>query len=77
MQRNERIKALKKDRDAKLAAFAGSVPERLDHLLSEERNQIYKKLKLRVNVDGDGPLSVTGAVIVDEEAVYITGGTGW
>jgi hypothetical protein len=77
VQRSERIKALKEDRNATIAAFAKTMPKHLDRFSSAERNQIYKKLRLRVDVDGDGPLLVTGAMIVDEGTVCITGGTGW
>jgi chromosome segregation ATPase len=74
--RNERIKALKQDRDATLAAFAGSIPDYLERLSSEERNQVYKLLRLRMDVNSEASPRVTGAVLV-HEAICKTGGTGW
>jgi len=66
VQRVEVIKALEEDRDATLAAFAESVPEDLDYLAPEERHRVYKMLRLRVEVDGQGPPVITAPLTIGE-----------
>lgn len=75
-QRTKRLKALEQDRDAALAAFVESVPEELDRLTPEERHRIYKMLRLRVDVQGDGRLEISGA-LTGGEAVCKNGSTSW
>ena len=67
-QRAERLKTLEQDRDATLAAFVESVPE--------ERHRIYKMLRLRINVEGDGQTEISGA-LTGSETVCKNGGRGW
>ena len=75
-QRTERLKTLEQDRDATLAAFVESVPEELDRLAPEKRHRIYKMLRLRINVEGDGPTEISGA-LTGSETVCKNGGTSW
>jgi DNA-binding FadR family transcriptional regulator len=42
----ERVEELERDRDALLEFYAGAVPEALDRLDGEERNRIYRMLRL-------------------------------
>ena len=65
-QRAERLKTLEQDRDATLAAFVESVPEELDRLAPEERHHVYKMLRLRVDVEGDGRTKISGVLTRSE-----------
>jgi hypothetical protein len=57
----EHVEELEKNRDAHLPSLMSTVPEALDALAPEERRQVYKMLKLRVDVYPDGSLEVSGA----------------
>jgi hypothetical protein len=57
----EHVEELEKNRDALLSSLMSTVPEALDALAPEERRQVYKMLKLRVDVYPDGSLEVSGA----------------
>src|SRR5215203_4057950 len=57
----ERVEELKKDRDALLESWAGILPEALQDLRGEERNRIYRMLRLEVTPTPEG-YSVTGAL---------------
>jgi hypothetical protein len=59
--REERVEELKNDRDALLESWVGIVPEALEDLTGEERNNIYRMLRLEVMPVDDG-YSVTGAL---------------
>jgi len=59
----ERIRALERDKDALLESYAGMAPEALSSLTAEERHQVYKMLRVRVTVHGDGTLEVSGALV--------------
>ncbi len=52
------------------------MPEELDRLAPEERHRVYKILRLRVDVEGDGRAMISGA-LTGREAVCQNGGTGW
>jgi site-specific DNA recombinase len=56
----ERVEELERDRDALLEAYAGAVPEALDQLDREERNRIYRMLRLEITPRPDGILDVRG-----------------
>lgn len=56
----ERIEQLERDRDEIMDQYAGMTPEALQSLSPEDRNQLYRILKLRVIVDADGSLEVSG-----------------
>jgi DNA repair exonuclease SbcCD ATPase subunit len=75
-QRAERLKTLEQDRDATLAAFVESVPEELDRLAPEERHRVYKMLRLRIDVEGEGRTKISGA-LTGSKAVCKNGDTGW
>jgi site-specific DNA recombinase len=56
----ERAEELERDRDALLELYAGAVPEALDRLDGEERNRIYRMLRLEITPQVDGILDVRG-----------------
>jgi len=56
----ERLAELERDKDTLLERYAGIVPEALSTLTSEERNQLYKTLRLKVAAHLDGTLEVSG-----------------
>jgi hypothetical protein len=58
---------LKRDRDAMLEAYANVTVEALEELTPEERNKLYKILKLRVVVRDDGTPEVSGIFCGDLE----------
>jgi hypothetical protein len=58
--KRERLEDLKRDRDAVLEAYANVTAEALEELSAEERNKLYKILKLRVVVRDDGTQEVSG-----------------
>ena len=57
----ERIVGLATDRHTLLDSLVGVVPDALDSLTPEEHHHVYKLLRLRVTVNSDGTLEVTGA----------------
>ncbi len=54
MGRRQRLEELRRDRGAVLDAYVGMTAEALEGLTAEERNKLYKILKLRVVVRDDG-----------------------
>jgi site-specific DNA recombinase len=60
---NRRVKILEleADRDALLGSMARMVPESLDGLTGEERNKVYRMLRLEVTPKTEGGFGVTGA----------------
>lgn len=58
--RRGRLEELKRDRDAVLEAYANVTVEALEDLSPEERNKLYKILKLRVVLMDDGTPEVSG-----------------
>jgi Recombinase zinc beta ribbon domain len=58
--REERAEELERDRDALLELYAGAVPETLDRLDGEERNRVYRMLRLEITPQEDGTLDVRG-----------------
>jgi hypothetical protein len=56
----ERVEELERDRDALLEIYAGAIPEALDRLEGEERNTVYRMLRLEITPQEDGTLSVRG-----------------
>jgi hypothetical protein len=63
--RREHLDSLERNKEAVLESYAALAPEALDSLTPEERHRLYKMLKLRVNVDLDGSLEVSGALVDD------------
>ncbi len=52
--RRDRVAALENDRDDLLECMAGMVPEGLDGLTGEERNRLYRMLRLEVTPSSEG-----------------------
>jgi site-specific DNA recombinase len=63
--RCEHLDSLERNKEAVLENYAALAPKALDSLTPEERHRLYKMLKLRVNVDLDGSLEVSGALVDD------------
>jgi hypothetical protein len=63
----ERLEDLNRDRDALLERYANVTGEALDELSAEERNKLYKMLKLRVVLGDDGTPEVSGVLCEDLE----------
>jgi hypothetical protein len=63
--RRERIQQLEHDKDALLASLEGAVPEALDSLPSDSRNQLYRMLNLKVEAFPDEPLKLFGVFVGD------------
>jgi hypothetical protein len=59
--RRQRVEELEQDRDALLESMAAMVPEALDALNGEEKNRIYRMLRLEVIPTTDG-YEVSGAL---------------
>jgi hypothetical protein len=56
------VEELERDRDALLEFYAGAVPEALDQLDGEERNRVYRMLRLEITPRPDGILDVRGVL---------------
>jgi hypothetical protein len=65
--RRERLESLKRNREAVLEACANVTVEALEGLSPEERNKLYKILKLRVVIHDDGTPEVSGVFCGDQE----------
>jgi hypothetical protein len=63
--RREHIQQLEYDKDALLASLEGAVPEALDSLPSDSRNQLYRMLNLKVEAFPDEPLKLFGVFVGD------------
>ena len=59
--REKRAEELERDRDMLLKSWAGAVPEALDELTGQERNEVYRMLSLEVTPTTEG-FAVTGAI---------------
>jgi site-specific DNA recombinase len=67
--KGEALQRLEHDRNALMKSYAGMVSETLEDLAPEERDRIYKLLRLGVRFRPDGPLEITGVFAeVGEEA---------
>jgi len=60
--RQEVLENLERDRDALLESYASMAPAALDALSPEERHQVYKMLRLTVEISPDGSLEVSGVL---------------
>jgi site-specific DNA recombinase len=58
--RRERVKSLKRDRDALLEQMSAIVPDALDNMPPDKRNELYRMLRLEVKPTQDG-YAVRGA----------------
>ncbi|MCA1848569.1 MAG: zinc ribbon domain-containing protein, partial [Actinobacteria bacterium] len=61
-----RAEELEEDRDTLLESLSGQVPESLDSLDGEERNTIYRMLRLEVMPTPEGGYGLTGAFCTAE-----------
>jgi site-specific DNA recombinase len=61
--RREQLEQMERDRETVMEHYAGTVPESLNDLSSEERHQIYKMLRLEVLAYPDKSLEVRGAIL--------------
>jgi len=68
----EQIEQLERDKDTILRQYAYVTPEALDALVSEERHQFYKMLRLKATAHVDGPIEVELA----GDAVSVPGVSG-
>jgi hypothetical protein len=59
----ERVEQLEEDRDALIKEMAETAPDALDSLAGEERNKVYRMLRLEVSPTAEG-YSITGALRV-------------
>ncbi|HEX2739069.1 MAG TPA: hypothetical protein VHM69_01380 [Rubrobacter sp.] len=59
--REKRAAELERDRDALLRSWASAVPEALEELRGQERNKVYRMLRLEVTPTTEG-FAVTGAL---------------
>ena len=57
-----RLRDLESDKDTVLDRYTGLLPEALDGLAPEERHDVYKMLKLKVNMYPDRMLEVSGVL---------------
>ena len=60
--RRETLEKLERDKEALLEHYASMTPAALDALEPEERHQVYKMLRLTVEVCADGSLEVSGVL---------------
>ena len=68
-RRHEHLESLERDKETLLENYAALAPEALNSLTPEERHQLYKMLKLRVDISLDRSLEV-GGMLVDHLTVY-------
>ena len=61
--RREHLESLERDKEALLETYVALAPEALGSLTPEERYQIYKMLRLRVVVNLDGTLEISGTLV--------------
>ncbi|MDQ3999527.1 MAG: recombinase family protein [Actinomycetota bacterium] len=67
------ISNLEKDKEALIESYANLVPEALDSLTPDERQQVYRMLRLRVMAHPDGTLEASGVPASDVSKSKITG----
>jgi len=60
--RRERVEQLERDKDTLLKSYATMAPAALDGLCAEERHRLYKILRLKVTLNPDQSLGLSGAL---------------
>jgi site-specific DNA recombinase len=70
--RRQRVEELEQDRDALLESMTAMVPEALDALTGEEKNRIYRMLRLEVTPSTEG-YEVSGALCTSATPLAPTG----
>jgi site-specific DNA recombinase len=58
----ERVAELERNRDTLLNSYADLIPRKLRELGPEERQRIYSMLRLRIVIDLDGDMEITGII---------------
>jgi site-specific DNA recombinase len=71
--RKAALEELERDRDTLLESYAGMVPEALDSLAPEERQQVYGMLRLKVEIVADGSMEVRGVLSETLQVLYENG----
>jgi hypothetical protein len=64
--RQQRVEALERDRDRLLKSMAGMVPDKLDDLSGEDKNRLYRLLRMEVTPTPEGDYRVSGAFCSSE-----------
>jgi len=59
----ERVEHLEQDKETLLESYAKMAPDALEALSAEERHRLYRMLRLRVVVNPDRSIEVTGALV--------------
>jgi hypothetical protein len=62
--RRERLRDLEADVEAHISLCCGLVPESLEAMTSEERNQHYRMLRIDIRVHVNGAMEIVGTVRV-------------
>jgi hypothetical protein len=70
--RKDKVEQLERDAEVLLSSYAEAVPEVLEALNGEERQQVYRMLRLKVRAHTDGITTVSGA-LVSEGQLRING----
>jgi hypothetical protein len=71
--RKAALEELERDRDTLLESYAGMVPEALDSLAPEERQQVYGMLRLKVEIAPDRSMEVRGVLSETLRVLYVNG----
>jgi site-specific DNA recombinase len=62
-RRTEHLAQLERDRDSLLENYAGLLPEAIDALEPDERQHVYRMIRLEAHVASDGSLEISGDVV--------------
>ena len=60
--RLERVEELERNRDTLLDSYVSLIPQKLQELEPEERQQIYRMLRLRLVIDPHGGIEASGVI---------------
>lgn len=69
----ERVEQLEKDKEALLRSYQDVAPEALEKLSPEERNHLYKVLRLKVRVHPNGDVEIDGSAPKKAQALVHNG----
>ena len=62
-RRTEHLAQLERDRDSLLENYASLLPEAIDALEPDERQHVYRMIRLEAHVASDGSLEISGDVV--------------
>ncbi len=62
-RRTEHLAQLERDRDSLLEHYAGLLPEAIDALEPDERQHVYRMIRLEAHVAPDSSLEISGDVV--------------